>query len=105
MLRELTAAAVAVFALEVLVGILALNGGLSAWGSWLAFLSNPVGLLLNLVVMALLVFHAWSWFDIMPKTIPPIVVVGRRVPDAFVTRGGQILFALLTVMLVSVVCL
>jgi fumarate reductase subunit C len=105
MLRELTAAAVAVFALEVLVGILALNGGLSAWSSWLAFLSNPVGLLLNLVVMALLVFHAWSWFDIMPKTIPPIVVGGRRVPDAFVTRGGQILFALLTVMLVSVVCL
>lgn len=104
MLRELTAAAVAVFALEVLGGVLALNNGLAAWQSCLAFLSHPAGLLLNLVVMALLAFHAWSWFDIMPKTIPPIVLGGRRVPDVLVTRGGQLLFALVTALLVSVVC-
>lgn len=104
MLRELTAAAVAVFALEMLGGVLALNSGLAAWQSWLAFLSHPAGLLLNLVVMALLAFHAWSWFDIMPKTIPPIVLGGRRVPDVLVTRGGQLLFALVTALLVSVVC-
>lgn len=105
MLRELTAAAVAVFAIEVLCGVLALNSGPFAWHGWLAFLAHPAGILLNVVVMALLAFHAWSWFDIMPKTIPPIVLNGRRVPDAVVTRGGQLLFALVTVLLVSLVCL
>ena len=92
MLRELTAVAVALFALEVLAGLVALGSGASDYAGWLAFLAHPLVRVLNILLLALMVFHAWSWFDIMPKTMPPVVINGKRLPDVVISRTGQAVF-------------
>lgn len=97
MLRELTAVAVAMFCFEVLAGLISLGNGGSAWIAWLGFLAYPCTLTLNVVALGLLVFHAWSWFDIMPKTIPPVIVGGHRVSDALISRSGHAVFIAVSV--------
>jgi len=33
-------------------------------------------------------YHTYTWFKIMPKTLPPIVVGGKRLSAAAITGGG-----------------
>jgi fumarate reductase subunit C len=88
MVREATALAVAVYALVLTVGVVRLAQGEAAWNGWLAALRTPVGLLLHLVLLVAMLVHAKSWFEIMPKTLPPIFVGGRRLTASVITRTG-----------------
>ena len=88
MARELTAFAVAAYAVILCVGVVRLAQGEAAWNGWLAALRTPGSLLLHAVLLAAFVVHAKSWFEIMPKTLPMIVLDGRRVADRTITRVG-----------------
>jgi fumarate reductase subunit C len=88
MVREATAIGVAVYAIVLLVGVVRLAQGEAAWNAWLAALRSPASLVLSVVLLAAMVYHAWSWFDIMPKTMPMLFVGGRRVGAATITRTG-----------------
>jgi fumarate reductase subunit C len=88
MLRETTALAVLVYALVLTVGFVRLAQGEAAWEGWLAALRTPWALLLHLVLLAAMAVHAYSWFVIMPKTMPMMLVGGRRVAGAVITRAG-----------------
>ena len=88
MLREGTALAVLVYAVVLCVGVVRLAQGEAAWNGWLAALRSPWSVLLHAVLLAAMLVHAKSWFEIMPKTLPMIFVGGRRVPAATVTRLG-----------------
>jgi len=88
MLRETTALAVLVYALVLTVGIVRLGQGEAAWDGWLAALRTPWALLLHLVLLAAMAVHAYSWFVIMPKTMPMLFVGGRRVAAVVITRAG-----------------
>jgi fumarate reductase subunit D len=39
-------------------------------------------------VLATFVYHTWSWFNIMPKTMPALFAGGKRVPPAVITGAG-----------------
>jgi len=55
----------------------------------LAGLTRPWVIVLNCMVLVLVGWHAWTWFEVMPKTLPFISVAGRRVSDrAIVTAGA-----------------
>jgi fumarate reductase subunit C len=88
MVREATAVAVAVYVIVLTVGVVCLAQGEAAWNGWLQALRSPWSLLLHAVMLAAMVVHATSWFEIMPKTMPPIVVGGRRLAAATITRAG-----------------
>ena len=88
MWREATAVAVLVYAVILTVGLVRLAQGEAAWRAWLAALRSPGALLLHLVLLAAMVFHALTWFEIMPKTLPAIFIRGRRVSAATITRSG-----------------
>ncbi len=88
MAREATALAVAAYAFVLLAGLLCLAGGESAYNRWLAALAHPLSVVLHVAAMAALAYHTWSWFDIMPKTMPPLFVGGKRVAGAAITRTG-----------------
>jgi fumarate reductase subunit C len=32
--------------------------------------------------------HVWTWFQIMPKTIPRLVIGGRVLPQNWITAAG-----------------
>lgn len=88
MVREATAVAVALYAIVLTVGVVCLAQGEVAWNGWLAALRTPWAMLLHLVLLVAMAVHAYSWFDIMPKTMPMLFVGGRRVAALTITRLG-----------------
>ena len=88
MVREVTAVAVWIYALILTVGVLRLGQGEAAWNAWLLALKSPLSLALHLVLLISMVVHTQSWFEIMPKTMAPIVVNGERLSAARIQRTG-----------------
>jgi fumarate reductase subunit C len=88
MVREATALAVLAYAIVLTAGLVCLAQGEAAWNGWLQALRSPWSLLLHAVLLVAMVVHAKSWFEIMPKTLPIIVVAGRRLSAATITRSG-----------------
>ncbi len=88
MLREATALAAAAYAIVLMVGVLRLAQGEAAWNGWLAALRTPGSMLLHAVLRVAMGVHAKSWFETMPQTLPMMVVGGRPVTDATITRIG-----------------
>ena len=88
MAREATAVAVAVYAIALTTGVVRLAQGEAAWNGWLEALRSTWSLLMHLALLAAMVVHAKSWFEIMPKTMPMIRIGGRRLAAATITRAG-----------------
>lgn len=87
-LREATGIAIAAYALILLAGVICLAVGESAYGGWLAFLASRWSLILHAMILIAMVFHVWTWFAIMPKTMPRLVVGGRYVEPRLITAAG-----------------
>jgi fumarate reductase subunit C len=88
MARELTAVFVAAYAVVLLVGLVRLGQGEAAFNAWLQALKSPLSLLFHLILLATFVYHTWSWFNIMPKTLPMIFVGGKRLQPGTITVTG-----------------
>jgi fumarate reductase subunit C len=88
MWREGTALAVAAYALILMMGVLRLAQGQAAFDGWLQALRSWPSIVFHLVLLAAMVLHAVSWFEIMPKTMPMLFVGGHRVAASTVTRAG-----------------
>ncbi|WP_420473055.1 fumarate reductase subunit C [Noviherbaspirillum sp. ST9] len=99
MARELTALVVAAYAFMLLAGVLCLARGEAAFGAWLGVLRHPVSVALHAMALAAMVYHTWSWFDIMPKTLPPIIVGGKRVSGRMITTTGVVAAVVVTLVL------
>lgn len=103
MLREGTALVVAAYAMLLLAGLLSLAGGEAAYNCWLALLRHPLSIVLHLLALAAMVYHTWSWFDIMPKTMPPIYAGGKRVAGHIITATGVAAAAVVTLAILLLV--
>jgi fumarate reductase subunit C len=90
MAREATALLVAAYALVLLIGLLRLGQGEAAYAGWLQALRSPWSVAFHAVVLATFAFHTWSWFRIMPKTMPILFVGERRVPQQAITVAGLV---------------
>ena len=88
MVHEATALAVVAYALILLAGLFQLGRGEAAWVQWLAFLANPLSLVIHGVLLLAFAYHAWTWFRIMPRTLPPLRFRGARVAAGTITRIG-----------------
>lgn len=99
MIREATAVLVVAYAAVLLLGVIRLAQGESAYERWLAALRSPWSLALHLVLFAGLLYHTWSWFQIMPKTMPSISVGGKKLQPAVITATGLVAAALVSLVL------
>ena len=97
MIREATALVVAAYAVELLVGVLRLAQGPEAFAGWLEALRSPLSIAWHLLLLAGMLYHTWSWFEIMPKTMPPVLIGGRRVSPGLITGAGLAAAAIATV--------
>ena len=88
MIREATALIVAAYAIVLLAGVLCLSRGEAAWNGWLAAMRSPLSMVLHLLMLAAMIYHTYSWFEIMPKTMPAVFVGGKRVAAATITMFG-----------------
>jgi fumarate reductase subunit C len=87
-LREATGIAVAGYAFILLAGLISLANGERAYDVWLNFLKSPWSLALHLLFLIAMVVHVWTWFKIMPKTMPRLVIGGRIVTQNRITAAG-----------------
>jgi fumarate reductase subunit C len=97
MAREVTALFVAAYALVLLAGLARLSQGEAAFGQWLDGLRSPLSIAFHLLLLAIFVYHTYSWFTIMPKTMAPVVVGGKRLSNAAITGMGLAASAVLSV--------
>jgi fumarate reductase subunit C len=91
-LRELSSVFVAWFVVYLLVLVRALSQGESSYRQFLDWSGSPFILLLNLVSLFFVVFHAVTWFNLAPKAM--VVHVGRtRVPGSLITASNYFAWA------------
>ncbi len=90
MVHEATAIFVALYALILLVSVVQLATGEAAWSQWVAILRSPGMVILHGAILIALLYHAWTWFNIMPRTLPPIMLGGNRVRAKTITTVGLV---------------
>ena len=88
MVHEGTAFFVAAYALILLASVVVLGQGEAAWNRWLEFLMSPLCIITHVVILLAFLYHTWTWFNIMPRTLPPILINGERVKAATITYSG-----------------
>jgi len=94
MAREMTAPFVALYAVILLAGIVCLASGPGAWAAYVALLRTPGAIGVHALLLVVLAYHTYTWFGIMPKTMPPLVLGGRKVAAAGITAAGLVAAAL-----------
>jgi fumarate reductase subunit C len=65
-----------------------LSRGEAAWNVWLEGLKNPWYIAFHWLTLAAMCYHTYTWFKIMPRTMPPVIVGGKRLPDFAITGSG-----------------
>ena len=103
MIREATAVLVVAYAVVLLLGVICLARGQAAYDAWLAALASPWSLALHALLFVGFVYHSWSWFRIMPKTMPLLFVGGRKVSPEVITGTGVAVATLVCLALVIAV--
>ena len=88
MVHEATAFFVAAYAITLLVGLFRLSQGEAAWNGWLESLKSPLAVVSHLVLLATIAYHTYTWFKIMPITLPPILVDGKKLSPCAIITGG-----------------
>jgi fumarate reductase subunit C len=88
MIHEGTALFVAAYAITLLVGLVRLSQGEAAWNGWLEALKSPLSLAFHAALLVAILYHTYTWFKIMPMTLPPIIVGGKKVGPCVITGSG-----------------
>ncbi len=78
MLREATVLPLILFTLFLTFGLGALVKGPASWETWLGFMANPVVVAINIVALAGSLFHAHTFFGMMPQVMP-IKIKGKAI--------------------------
>ncbi len=103
MFREASCVFIVAYALVLLVGLARLSQGEGAFEGWLESLTTPWALAFHILAFVLIVYHTWTWFKIMPRTMPFVRFGGTRVPDPLIVAGGLTAAVIVSVALVMLV--
>ncbi len=88
MAREATSVFVVIYAMILLAGLIRLSPGEAEFSDWLEGLASPWSVAFHVLLLAIFAYHTWSWFRIMPKTMPAILVHGKPVAAGAITAAG-----------------
>ena len=102
MAREVTAFFVAVYGLLLLAGLVRLSQGPAAFAQWLDQLRSGWSIALHVVLLLVFAYHTYSWFEIMPKTMPILFIGGKRVAASTITRLGFTAAVVCTIALLAI---
>ena len=82
MLREGSALFLCGYALTLLFGLFRLSQGAAAYEAWRAALAAPWSVALYGLALLFVAYHSVTWFQVMPKTMPPLPLPARAVTAA-----------------------
>lgn len=95
-LRELSSVFVAIFVVETLLQLRALKGGPETYAEFRRCLQSPIVIVLNLVALLFVVFHAITWFNLAPSAMP-VRLGGKRVPAFLVAAPSYVMWGAISV--------
>ncbi|MCA2014717.1 fumarate reductase subunit FrdC [Vibrio tritonius] len=95
MVREATVLPLILFTLFITIGLGALVKGADAWASWLQFMANPVVIAINIVALAGSLFHAFTYFNMMPQVVP-IRVGGKLLNKNIIVLSQWLIVAVIS---------
>ncbi len=87
MVREGTAVFLAIYALILFNGLSALARGAESYERWLGFITSPFSILLHLLILAAALYHTYTWFNVAPRTMPPIKLGKEKLPESMIIFG------------------
>ena len=94
-IRELTAVAVAAFAVTFLLLIRSVAAGPEAYGGFIEVLRSPLALLMHTLIFIMAIYHAVTWFNLAPKAM--VIRVGsRKVPGKLIAGANFAAWAVLS---------
>lgn len=91
--RELSSIFVAWFVVYLLMLIHAVTEGAADYQQFLAWSARPLVVLLNVIALLFIVFHAITWFNLAPQAMA-IRVAGKRVPGLWVAASNYLAWVL-----------
>ena len=92
-LRELSSIFVAWSVVFLLLLIRAVSQGDDSYQQFLGWSRSPVMVLLNLVSLCFVVFHAVTWFNLAPQAMV-LRAGGKRVPGSLIAVSNYVAWAL-----------
>ena len=109
MLREGTAFLGAWVALEFLIIIFAPIFGLHPKVATAAILSNPIVILLNIISLVAVLYHAITWFNLMPKAVRMFTngnpTNTKLIPEKLIVLAQWVGFTVASVVIIIACCL
>ncbi|QIL85709.1 fumarate reductase subunit FrdC [Vibrio sp. HDW18] len=79
MVREATILPLILFTLFLTFGLGSLVKGPEAWQAWLDFMANPIVIAINILALVASLFHAQTFFSMMPQVVP--IRLGGKLVD------------------------
>lgn len=102
MVREATVLPLILFTLFLTVGLGALVKGPEAWNGWLAFMANPLVIAINIVALAGSLFHAQTFFNMLPQVVP-IRIKGKLLDKRIIVLTQWVAVAVISLIVLIVV--
>lgn len=99
MLRELSSAFVAYYVVLMLVQIAALESGPAAYAGFQNTMRSPVFIVVNAFALVFFVFHAVTWFKLVPRVMLRDIS-GKEPSGALAVAPNYALWAIATVFVV-----
>ena len=93
MIREGSAVFISLYAVILLAGLWCLSRGPAEYDAWLSLLTSPLLILFHLIALVAVCYHSYTWFRVMPKTMP----------DLPIDAGMVVVYGVAFVVVVSVV--
>ena len=102
MVREATVLPLILFTLFLTVGLGSLVKGPEAWNTWLEFMANPIVIAINIVALAGSLFHAQTFFSMMPQVMP-IRIKGKLLDKKIIVLSQWAAVAFISLIVLIVV--
>ena len=88
MLMEATSVIVAIYAVILLVGVWRLHQGETQYEMWRASLRQPLMIAFHGFMLLAMIYHAYTWWKVLPKTLPLIHFRGKPVAGLLLSAAG-----------------
>jgi fumarate reductase subunit C len=98
-LRELSSIFVAWFIVYLLLLIRSASEGESSYRQFLDWSGRPVVLLLNVLGLSFVIFHAITWFNLAPQAMV-VHVRGKRMPPVLITAANYLAWAVTSALVI-----
>lgn len=98
MAQELSSLFIGGYALLLLWGLKALAAGPEAYQAFLAGLGNPWSVALQWLVLAVTLFHTFSWFQVTPKAMP-VQIGDKFLPGGVIVVGHYVVWVALSLLI------